>query len=161
MNRTERTQEVNRGANISLGAGAGSAANASFAFKWGLVETKKRVDEATLTGIKTVIDRGVPPPNAARWSMTESKNDKYGVPSYLQLAILVKRTSNKKFRGWVDVTSRVDYKYDMEKRRGAIDPITFDPELPPQGGLEGIDANNLGQVDLKQFMLIQSGPLSV
>lgn len=158
MNRSERPQEVSRGATIAVGGNFGPAANATLGYQWGLVETKARVDHAALTGIKTVLDRGVPPPNAARWSTAENKNDKYGVPSHLQLAILVKRTSSRKFRGWVDVSVKVDYRYEMERRRGrGVDPVTFDPGLPPQG-LLGVDAANLGQVDLKRFMVIQSGP---
>ncbi|KAL2862238.1 uncharacterized protein BJX67DRAFT_310810 [Aspergillus lucknowensis] len=163
VSRHERTHEVTRGVNLTVGAGGSVGANAALQFEWSLSEIKSYVDEATLSGIKTVLDRGVPPPNAARWAMSEAKNASsngdHGVPSYLRLGILVQRASaSGKFLGLVDVSAKVDYKYQMERRRGQrVDPVLFDPGREQGVSGFGVDPENLGQFDMDGYVLVQSG----
>lgn len=169
VSRRERTREVAHGVNVALGAGGGGiGAHAGLQFEWRLSEIKSYVDETTLSGIKTVLDRGVPPPNAARWAMSEAKNadssgGDHGVPSYLRLGILVQRTSaSGKFLGWVDVSVKVDYKYQMERRRGqGADPVLFDPGREQEGSGFGVDAENLGKFDMDGYVVVQSGARAI
>jgi hypothetical protein len=157
MNKTEKTQTIQRGANVSLGAGFGPA-NGSIGFNWSLSETKTKHDQATLSGIKTVINRGRPPKNAARWSLHENDDGVQGIPNFVRLAILLRRKTSEKFLAVVVVQASVDFMYTFEKRSGKVDPITFDPSSThePENSIEGIDPTNLGLVDLKNLAVIQS-----
>lgn len=156
MNRTEKTQQLTRGANATAGSGFGPA-NVSLGLTWNLVETETRVDQARLTGFKKVFERNRAPPQTAWWSLHENPNDRNGIPNFLRAAILLKRKTNDRFCSTLTIKAKADMRYKFQDRSGKLDiaPVDYDPGLPRSVPTE-FDIKNLGLVDLQSIMAVQT-----
>jgi hypothetical protein len=156
MNRTEKTQELTRGANATAGSGFGPA-NVSLGLTWNLVETETKVDQARLTGFKKVFERNRPPPQTAWWSLNENPNDRNGIPNFMRAAILLKRKTNDRFCSTLTIRAKADLRYKFQDRSGKLDiaPVDYDPGLP-RSTTTDFDPKNLGLVDLESIMAVQT-----
>ncbi|KAI0437201.1 hypothetical protein F4803DRAFT_539766 [Xylaria telfairii] len=92
--------------------------------------------------------------NAVTWSMEENTGQGDGIPSFLQAAVLLRRTTDQPFRMQLRVTSGVDWKStarrlmlvksDVDK---VIDPIQLEPRIA-QEGVDNFDVSGLSDKDL-------------
>ena len=105
---------------------------------------------------------GKPGSDAIFWELVENKTKTDGVPDTFRVALLIQRANSEQFlcdftlglHGgvWFAVESA------FKKFCGivdTVDPIIFDPALPPQGETESIDPQTLGNF-AKDRMLLQS-----
>ena len=88
----------------------------------------------------------------AQWTLVENQSQGDGLPSYLRVAILLKRQNDDKFQAEIKASASADigYKFNSLFRKVAgrlrIDPVFFDPKTPPIGpALDGVDHDNLSQ----------------
>jgi hypothetical protein len=156
MNRTEKTQELTRGANATAGSGLGPA-SVSLGLTWNLVETETKVDQARLMGFKKVFERSRGPPQTAWRSLHENPNDRNGIPNFMRAVILLKRNTNARFRSTLTIKAKADMKYKFQDRNGKLDiaPVDYDP-CHPSSSPTGFDSANLGLVDLESIMAVQT-----
>ena len=158
MDRTEKTVELTRGANLTGGGGAGPA-NLSLGLTWNLLEKQTKTKQATLKGVKKVHNRVPPRPphQTAWWALSENPTDDNGVPNFLRAAILLKRKSNDKFRSTLTIKAKVDTRYKFEDRGGKCDiaPALYDPGRPRITPTR-FDSDNLELVDLNNLKSIQT-----
>lgn len=88
----------------------------------------------------------------AQWTLAENKSQGDGLPSYLRVAIVLKRRNDDKFQADIKVSASADMGYTFNSLfrqiagRLRIDPVFFDPKTPHFGPkLDGIDHDNLSQ----------------
>ena len=158
MSRTEKTEELTRGANITGGGGAGPA-NLSLGLTWNLVEKQTKTKQATLKGIKKVHNRHPPRPphQTAWWALSENPTDDNGVPNFLRAAILLKRKSHDKFKSTLTIKAKVDILYPMQDRGGKRDiaPALYDPGQHRATPTK-FDSDNLELINLNDLISIQT-----
>lgn len=124
--------------------GAESSGN----YTWRKTVTQDNHDATIVTGS---IDLEGPwgEPNCASWTLLENEQKKTGVPSTLQVAVLLKRENMEKFQCTVDVKARADKKTSLEWLLGSKshdDPVLFNPALGPTNKLRVYDTENLGAI---------------
>ncbi|KAL8797577.1 MAG: hypothetical protein Q9195_000394 [Heterodermia aff. obscurata] len=105
---------------------------------------------------------GKPGSDAIFWELIENKTKTVGVPDTFRVALLIQRAHSEKFL--CDFTlglhGGVRFAVDNAFKKiigivDDVDPIIFDPALPPQGEIESMDPQNLGDF-AKDRMLLQS-----
>jgi hypothetical protein len=91
--------------------------------------------------------------DAISWTMEEGRLIHEGIPTTLRVAVLVKRSSNRKFNATFELELRGCLKFQRREaldrlfgRAEIDDPIRFDPGRAPQGELNGIKADALGDL---------------
>lgn len=97
--------------------------------------------------------------DCATWTVVEADITKSGIPSLLQVAILLRRGSQKRFQMItelkVDVTGN-SFEQALLGRQPQDDPVIFDPVLPPFGrDNHDIDKNNLTKLDITKLFVLQ------
>jgi len=88
-------------------------------------------------------------PNCASWTLLENETRKTGVPSTLQVAVLLKRDNNEPFQCTVDVKAKADKKTAFEWLRSSKsrdEPVLFNPNLNPTNKMREYDVKNLGSI---------------
>ncbi|SPO04698.1 uncharacterized protein DNG_07383 [Cephalotrichum gorgonifer] len=157
------TQDESTTSGGGLEAGAGPmGVNIGGSVKWEKTVTRTTGDDARVGGYIFSDDygRGV----GASWDLYENKSVKSGVPSFLRCAILLDRGDDAEgeFECRVRIKAEADWKTEMGRLFGSTpgdDPLLFDPTLPPTNKLrkEGYDVDNLGSLDLDDFVDIVFG----
>ncbi|KAH0558882.1 hypothetical protein GP486_004488 [Trichoglossum hirsutum] len=158
----KRTEEVKRSANLSTQAGAGML-NVTGAFGVEATESSSKQSQTTLVGdIRYDGKQPSGDKNAARWVLIENPTEKTGIPSFLRVAILVRRKSLKdKFTAMIKISAETDALSYLRALFGRVpedDPVIFDPDpdRAPTTSTEGFDLDNLGGLDLKELWNVQS-----
>jgi len=124
-----------------------------------------RLDCGFLCGSAMTEGRSYGSKNTARWSMSQNKSHKSGIPTILNLAILLERSNDEPFFADIKVNAEVDIFYKLGSwiqdvsGKNKIDPIKFDPTLPPMGDIpEGLDMDNLAKCSLDDLGGIETTP---
>lgn len=162
--------ELTRSANLS-GQGGATGASIAAGLGWELKESKQEKDETTLTGSIRLQGREFGGKNTARWTLSENRSQKSGIPTLLRTAILLKRQDkgggpNERFRAGVDIKSNVDLVSSIgesiDKVLGRLprdDPVIFDPLREPSS--LSFDPDNLRAHELnKLFKVLTTTRLS-
>ncbi|RYP49673.1 hypothetical protein DL768_004669 [Monosporascus sp. mg162] len=156
LNKTTYDKTTSRGASLGVQAGA-EVAGAEATVQWDVEYTKPKKFKATLTG-KPHHSEGRRPhknENAVTWTMQENKDECDGVPSFLQTAVLLKRTYNVPFFARLRIKSNVDFATLLRRalpfttdQDKTIDPVVFMP-----GNVQVRDSSITGitEADLKHM----------
>ncbi|KAI0468788.1 ankyrin repeat-containing domain protein [Xylaria cf. heliscus] len=144
---TRHEERTNEGtANIALRVQAGES---SATYTWRKVVTEDITDVTTVTGSIDLEGYSYGEANCASWTLLENETLHTGVPSTLEVAVLLKRESMEDFHCTVDVKARADKKTTLEWLFGSKshdDPLIFHPHLKPTNKLRKYDATNLGAI---------------
>lgn len=147
FDRTTKTG-ASGGANVGM-SGAGAEAKVH----WEREDTRKQNSKATVTGSRLFSRGKAGDPNAVSWSMDENQGEADGIPSFLQTAVLLRRSWSKPFVVRLRVDSTVDlvskglraipFTTDVDKR---VDTIAITPgEVQVRNfGATGIKPEELG-----------------
>lgn len=143
-------EERSHDASINLGgSGAGVDVGGEYSFKKTI--TQDRTGATTVTGSIDLEGYLWGPPNCASWTLIENELAKTGVPSSLQVAVLLKRINTKPFQCMVDITVKPDRRTAfswswLHGSRSRDDPVLYNPSLPPTNTLRLYDTENLGTI---------------
>lgn len=109
--RSEKEQELSHSVSPGMEATVGLG-NATLGYTWQLKETKKIESHARITeSVRSLGHRSSPGrkwPNTAFWGMYENKQTRSGTPSFLQTAVLIKRSKSEKFSAEIKIQGEVD-----------------------------------------------------
>ncbi|KFY46706.1 hypothetical protein V494_00370 [Pseudogymnoascus sp. VKM F-4513 (FW-928)] len=160
LQKTEKTQAYERGANVS--AGGTFVANVTAGLDWTMTTTQTQYNEAKITGMPTKRKRKVEPKNAVVWSMVENEDLDTGIPSLLRTAILLKRQTYDDFYCYVSVETKLNWRpeglspsVESRKAGGDTDHILFSPrKVRTKVPFAGIIPSNLGNVVLNELMAV-------
>ncbi|KAF7952196.1 uncharacterized protein EAE97_001693 [Botrytis byssoidea] len=131
MVETTHNEETSKGNKINAGGGALSL-EANAEFMWEKKTSADITDSTTIVGSIDLIGFDYGPDNCASWSLIENGTRKTGVPSSMQVGILLKRKHNDPFKCIVEIKAEVDFMSGLERVFGAKakdDPVFFDPKL--------------------------------
>ncbi|CAK7228976.1 hypothetical protein SBRCBS47491_007091 [Sporothrix bragantina] len=158
LNKTTYDQRTKLNTSAGLSGGSTGLASADAKISWEMEQTKQLKFKSTLTGNPARSDGNVGDiENAVVWKMEENPAEADGVPSFLQTAVLLKRTNNAPFIGKLSMSSRVDFKSAGSRLRSAtsdkdkiIDPVAFDPSKSQvrNNKVSGITPAELESMDL-------------
>jgi hypothetical protein len=133
LNRTTVSKTVTKGMNATATAGV-DIGGIDAGIKWEVQETKDVKYSARLTGTPCCSEGNSGEDNAVIWAMDENPSEGDGVPSFLQSAVLLKRSHQMPFTAKLRISSKVDWisaarrilpvATDKDK---IIDPVTFAP----------------------------------
>lgn len=133
LNKTTYDRRTKYAASTGLTAG-GTVASADTKVEWEMEQTKPLKFKATLTGQPGRSKGKNGDENAVTWTMQENADAADGVPSFLQTAVLLKRSDDNAFVAKLRVQSEVDFvsaglrtlpaRTDRDK---IIDPVVFTP----------------------------------
>ncbi|KAI5849001.1 hypothetical protein BZA05DRAFT_401957 [Tricharina praecox] len=160
-----RTAQHQTNRNFSAQAGATAIGGGNFDVTAGIEKGVgyERRNQGSLVGSCKTSGRQWGPQNTARWAMSENKVQKNGIPTNLEVAILLKRQGDYPFRAAITVSASVDSLYGTTARsrklwgRDVIDPINFDPQTKSTGkALDDISPENLSE-----FSRVMKGVSSV
>jgi hypothetical protein len=131
------------------GGVAGHGADVGGSYTWKRVISQDTSDATTISGSIDLEGHLWGEPNCASWTLLENETRKSGVPSTIQLAVVLKRENLEPFQCTVGVRARADKKTALEWLFGAKsndDPVLFNPEFPPTNKLREYDTTNLGAI---------------
>ncbi|KAH9241118.1 hypothetical protein K456DRAFT_1920905 [Colletotrichum gloeosporioides 23] len=155
LNETTYERTTRYGSNITAQFGM-NIANAGTSAHWEAEATKPVHFKATLTGRATSSRNHYATENAAIWTMEENRDEKIGVPSYLQTAVFLRRGSSNPFSVRLQVRSDVDivsglrrtmpFTTDVAK---ILDDATFDPHNTQTNGSKttGVETSALDHME--------------
>lgn len=152
-------QDIQKFVSLSVQGGAfGIGVNSGFT--WAVDQAIEKQDQTTLTGTIRLESRVYGPKDTARWSLMENKSQKSSIPSLLRTAILLRRSSNRRFLGTVEIDCKVDFASSVENAAQRIygripkdDPVVFDPNKA-QTTAEKSQLENLAASDLEGLSAI-------
>lgn len=116
------------------------------------VTNEDLTDATTVSGSTDLIGYEWGDPNCASWTLLENETRKSGIPSSLQVAVLLKRKDHEKFGCNVNVKCRADFKTRVEKLFGTQsedDPVLFDLRIEPTNNLRVYETDELGELRLE------------
>jgi hypothetical protein len=133
LNKTTYEKKISYGASASLSSGI-SIASGGADIHWDIEKTNTVNHKARLTGLPSLGKGMYENENVVRWVMEENDGEGDGIPSFLQTAVLLKRTHDIPFQAVLRVESDVDFKSGSFRKLGVrtdedklIDPVTFTP----------------------------------
>lgn len=139
----EAGQEVSVSGGVTL-----QPAQAGSTYLWKKSESQDLSDATFVTGSIDTEDL-IGGPNCASWTLLENKSQRTGVPSSLQVAVLLRREDMDPFKCTVDVKAEADWRTRLEWFAGSKsydDPVLFNPNLPPTNKLRLYDTDNLASI---------------
>ncbi|KAL6878818.1 hypothetical protein J3F83DRAFT_724008 [Trichoderma novae-zelandiae] len=151
--RSTQEESVKHGAGVNAGVGE-FGATAGGSVSWEKTVSRTTSDDARVTGhiFSDDYGKGV----GASWTIHENSTVKSGTPSLLRCAILLNRGfDDNQFQCKVRIKVEADWKSEMGRLFGSTppdDPVLFDPDMPPTNKLRKYDADNLGSIDLDDFV---------
>ena len=121
-------------------------------FKWEKTVKRTTSDHTMLVG--STVSNGYGKEVGADWVLHENKLTKDGVPSFMRIAMLLKRKDDNEFLSKVTVEVKADWKTELTHFFGSTqkdDPILFDPQLPPTNKLQksGYNLESLDSIDIE------------
>jgi hypothetical protein len=147
------------GASISLGV-AGASVGPSLT--WEGKKESKDTSQAVIAGAISA-SRGYGDGHLANWVLRENATTKAGIPTRLQVAMLLERDGedpDEQFLAVVEVKTEMDFVSSIKRMFGASPkdyPIIFDPKLSNHGSLpDDIRLERLDQIDLNDLINISS-----
>lgn len=154
LNKTTYDRTTSYGA--SLGAQAGiEGAGADANVHWAAEQTRPLRFKATLTGDSAPSKDTYGDENAATWTMEENKSETDGIPSFLQTAVLLKRSHPGAFVARLRVKSSVDSISALRRslplttdEDKIIDPVTF---RPGEAQLQNFSVTRINKEDLEHM----------
>ncbi|OJJ43666.1 hypothetical protein ASPZODRAFT_154494 [Penicilliopsis zonata CBS 506.65] len=154
VERTEQTEHSKHGLDLTIGAQAGAAANASITISNETEVEKVTAHHTVITGDKPADIYG--DRYEAHFSLTENQSQEDGIPTRLTTCILLKRDTEGDFVCVPYIHVTPDFKTmvgQLFSSRDRDDPIWFSPSEPAFNQLEGraIDPENLGATCLDQL----------
>ncbi|KAF2269527.1 hypothetical protein CC78DRAFT_612482 [Lojkania enalia] len=138
---TTKTVELTRSANANISSG--TIVNAEAGLGWELKESTEKQHQTTLSGTIRLEGRPYGGKNTARWTMSENKSQKAGIPTLLRTVTLLRRKQKKegqvaRFQAEVDIKCSVDFASSLEEGMDGLfgripkdDAVIFDPNQPP------------------------------
>ncbi|PTB69718.1 hypothetical protein BBK36DRAFT_1111428 [Trichoderma citrinoviride] len=151
----QSTQEESVKRAVDVNAGVSEfGANAGGTVSWEKTVSRTTSDDARVTGhiFSDDYGKGV----GASWTIHENSTIKSGTPSFLRCAILLNRGfDDNQFQCKVRIRVEADWKSEMGRLFGSTppdDPVLFDPDMPPTNKLRKYDTENLGSIDLDEFV---------
>lgn len=160
---TTKQIEITRSANASLQGGA-AGLEAVVGFGCELKESQEKTDQTTVTGTIRLEGLNYGGKNTARWTLSENRAQKDGIPTFLRNVVLLKRREknqikNIRFQAVIEIKCSVDLLTSVEegidKLRGHVpvdDPVIFDPQERPT--TDKFEQQNLRDIDLKGLNVI-------
>ncbi|KAF5707709.1 hypothetical protein FGLOB1_6780 [Fusarium globosum] len=139
-----------------VNANAGAGITGAMGLDFGGNMLAQRTSNVVLFGYRSALE------NALSWTINEDPILKVGVPSYLQTAILLLRSSGGIFKANVNVKADVSGFSFRNLQDGMLesedDPVIFDPGAYPviPNDLAGLDLHHLGSVDLSRLCKVQN-----
>lgn len=134
--------------------------------KWERKYERNYDTHTLLVGRKALEGRNIGSMNAAQWALFENRARQDGVPSYLRTAVLLKRGSDERFFGTIQITTDVggfSFEGTIQNvlgRTEKVDPVIFDPRVPPMRPLDGfIDPSDLASCNLKELAAVHSAEI--
>ncbi|RAH64364.1 uncharacterized protein BO66DRAFT_444048 [Aspergillus aculeatinus CBS 121060] len=134
LNRTSRTRETKNSATASAQVGQGPFSS-GLGFGWEVQETRTSNYSTRVSARPWHSDPSSANENAVIWSMEENGHKKDGVPSFLQTAVLIRRSGNRPFMAKLRVDSKVDFRSTARRIfplttdvDHIIDPVTLMPD---------------------------------
>lgn len=129
--------------------GGGGPAGLSLSTGWSRAQSVRIDDHISLYGSSVYTHKNAGDPNGAKWILEENRSQQSGIPASLTTAVLVTRKPDKAFIGTIQISAKMGIASAMEDlfgRKPKVDPVVFDPGLPPTSA--GYDAQNLDDVVL-------------
>ncbi|KAK0635832.1 hypothetical protein B0T17DRAFT_517386 [Bombardia bombarda] len=118
---------------------------------------------AKINGMSVLRGRNYGGANAIEWTLSEDEVAKTGVPEHIEVAVLLGRYDQERFKAAVavavDPSSGFQWLRNRLHRQRTVDPVLFDPCLEPQGEAawvreSSVDPRNLGEIDLQSLVNI-------
>lgn len=152
------------GASLSSPAPAPVTATATGQVSRETTKASTRQSGGTVEGIIRISNHFLRIKDTAKFYLNENHSQPNGISTCIQTAVLIKRKDDRKFKGMIDVSVKVEASLGEAIRHSRIgrflgtgvDPIVFDPTLPALGKPEGVDNNDLGNVDLNKLWGVDS-----
>ena len=149
----ESTAKFENSDETSLIAGAsGGGATAQGGHIHKKVVSEERSFATTVSGSIDLEGFSYGSANCASWSLLENERREAGIPSHLQVAVLLRREDDEPFTCTLDVKSRFDaistvYSWAVGGRDHE-DPVLYHPKLSATNQLRIYDNQSLGSLDL-------------
>ncbi|KAI0870669.1 hypothetical protein GGS24DRAFT_504561 [Hypoxylon argillaceum] len=108
-------------------------------------------------------DKSSGPENAVTWTIEENTGQKDGIPSFLQAAVLLRRTTTKAFRVQLRVRSEVDWKSNAQRvlsLKSDVDKIIDPILLTPGTAQEGVDNSYITGIKEEDLLALQNLPMA-
>lgn len=158
---TKRKVEETHSIGASISAGI-PGASASARFTWDMTEESKDSVQAVVASTMSA-SCGFGDPDSATWVLRENTATKTGIPTRLQVAMLLERDKeapDQKFLANVNIKTGVDFVSSVRRMFGANPrghPVVFDPMTSPGPPLpNGINKEKLNETDLNELIDISS-----
>lgn len=151
---TTSHQEKSREGTVHLNIGPSNLGSGSGGYTVRKVTNEDLTDATTVSGSMDLDGYEWGDPNCASWTLLENETRKSGIPSSLQVAILLKRKGQEQFGCNVNVKSRADFKTRVERLFGTPpedDPVLFDPQIEPTNNLRTYETDRLGELKLESL----------
>ena len=136
--------------------GGGGPAGLSLSTGWSRAQSVTIADHISLYGSSVFTQKNAGEPNGAKWILEENKSQNSGIPSSLTTAVLLKRKPDKAFIGTVHINAKMGVASAIEDlfgRKPKVDPVVFDPALPPTSA--NYDLQNLDSVVLDDIGIVK------
>lgn len=151
---TKYHQEKSKEGNANLNVGGSNLVNGGGGYTMRKVTSEDLTDATTVSGSADLVGYEWGDPNCASWTLLENEARKSGVPSSLQVAVLLKREGQEQFGCNVNVRTSADFKTRVENLFGTQpedDPILFDPHIKPTNNLRSYETDKLGELKLESL----------
>ena len=144
--------------------GGGGPAGLSLSTGWSRAQSVTIDDHISVFGSSVFTQKNAGEPNGAKWILEENRSQNSGIPSSLTTAVLLKRKPDKAFVGTIQINAKMGVASAMEDlfgRKPKVDPVVFDPALPPTSAdydtqnLDAVVLDDIGIVKLHTSMEVQ------
>ena len=152
---TKHQEKITSSAEVNAGVNGVPHVDLGTTLKWEKTTDKTRKDATRVSGATCIVDVDTDPANCAEWKLFENESFKSGIPTAIQVGILLKRDSDADFKCTVDIESDVNFSAKVGRWLGGRDiddPVLFSPtKKKPTNKLMVYDKwrNNLSSFDLK------------
>ena len=136
--------------------GGGGPAGLSLSTVWSRAHAVTIDDHISLYGSSVFTRKNVGEPNGAKWILEENRSQNSGIPGSLTTAVLLKRKNDRKFVGTIQIGAKMGVAAKVEDlfgRKPKVDPVVFDPALPPTS--KDYDPLNLDKVVLDDIGVVK------
>ncbi|RDW67033.1 hypothetical protein BP5796_09782 [Coleophoma crateriformis] len=151
MAQTSEHQEVVKGGEARLGTSIIPGVSVDGGFKWEKMTSACVTDTTRVVGSIDRIGYNYGPDNCVSWDLLENETRKTGVPALMRAGVLLKRKNNDTFKCTVKIKAEADFRSNLETIFGStpkVDPILFDPTMPPTNRLMKYNTENMEDLDL-------------
>lgn len=163
LNPTQEVWTTTRTSSASAVAGVDSA-KLGGSLSWEISKSFEKEYQAVVNGAVRLEGRNYGKKNQARWNLLENASSRDAIPSLLRTGVLLVRKDNEDFLATIKIKAKVDILHSLHSKFQNLlgttpkdDPVFFDPDLPPVGGIpEGLELDNLSGYDLTKLSAAES-----